>query len=86
MPIPIDRGRFKAGSQYSRGDEVTFGGNIYRAVKDTSSKPGEDDDWRVAANRGRDGRDGKDGATGPQGPEGRPGRDLTQLGPDGKKW
>jgi integrin beta 3 len=86
LPIPIDRGKYKSGEVYQRGDEVTFGGNIYRAVKATASKPGDDDTWRVAVNRGRDGRDGKDGAQGPQGPEGRPGRDLTQLGPDGRKW
>lgn len=86
LPIPIYRGRYKAGDVYRRGDEVTFGGNVFRALKETTSKPGESDDWFIATNRGRDGRDGKDGAPGPQGPEGKPGRDLTQLGPDGKKW
>jgi collagen type III alpha len=86
IPIPIDRGRYKLGEKYQRGDEVTHGGNIYRAVKATASKPGDDDDWRVAVNRGRDGRDGKDGAPGAPGPEGKPGRDLTQLGFDGRKW
>jgi len=86
LPIPIDRGRWKAGESYCRGDEVTHAGNIYRAMRDTNGKPSEDDAWRVSVNKGRDGRDGKNGEQGPQGPEGRAGRDLTQLGPDGKKW
>jgi len=88
LPIPIYRGRYKSGDEYSRGDEVSFGGNIYRCVKNlgTKSKPGEDDDWLVCVNRGRDGRDGKEGPQGPEGKPGRDGRDLTQLGPDGRKW
>ena len=88
LPIGIYRGRYKAGEAYARGDEVMHGGgNIYRALRDTQAKPGDDGkEWSLAANRGRDGRDGKDGVPGPQGPEGRAGRDLTQLGPDGSKW
>jgi integrin beta 3 len=86
LPIPIHRGLFKPGATYQRGDEVKFGGHIYRALKDTTARPSEGDEWTLAAHRGRDGRDGKDGAQGPQGAEGRPGRDLTQLGPDGRKW
>lgn len=86
LPIPIHRDKWAAG-KYERGDEVSHGGQIFRAMRDTEGKPGPQcDDWRVAASRGRDGRDGKDGERGPQGPEGRPGRDLTQLGPDGRKW
>ena len=84
LPIPIYRGKWSE-RKYERGDEVTHGGNAYRALCDTESKP-PGDDWCIATNRGRDGHDGKDGQTGPQGPEGRPGRDLTQIGPDGRKW
>lgn len=88
LPIPIFRGRYKQGETYQRGDEVMWGGgNIYRCLKETIEKPNDSGEfWCLAANRGRDGRDGKDGERGPQGPEGKPGRDLTQLGPDGKKW
>lgn len=86
LPVPIYRGRYKVGGAYRRGDEVTLGGNVYRAARDTQEKPGEGDEWIVAVNRGRDGRDGKDGAPGPQGPEGRPGRDMTQLAHDGTKY
>ena len=86
IPIPIYRGRWEQ-SKYARGDEVTFGGQVFRAICETEDKPGPTSkQWAVAANRGRDGRDGKDGATGPQGPAGPPGRDLTQLGPNGNKW
>ena len=35
---------------------------------------------------GHDTRDGVRGEKGERGAEGRPGRDLTQMGPDGKKW
>ena len=87
MPIPIFRGKWEEKREYHRGDEVSHGGLVFRAMVDTDEKPGlTSSSWCVAANRGRDGRDGKDGAMGPQGPEGKPGRDLTQLGPDGKKW
>ncbi len=88
LPIPMFRGKWNTErGAYSRGDEVLFGGQVFRAVRDTAQKPGPSSDhWEVAASRGRDGRDGKDGAQGPQGPEGKPGRDLTQLGPDGAKW
>lgn len=85
FPVPIYRGIWKDAA-YHRGDEVTHGGKIFRALQDTLAKPGQSDDWRVATERGRDGRDGKDGPAGPQGPEGRAGRDLTQLGPNGGKW
>jgi integrin beta 3 len=86
LPVPLHRGVWKSGT-YQRGDEVYHGGQLFRAIKDTDSKPGPtSDDWLIGAARGRDGRDGKDGAVGPQGPEGKPGRDLTQLGPDGRKW
>lgn len=87
FPVTIFKDRWQEGAKHERGDEVTFGGQVFRALRDTDTKPGpQSNDWRVAAARGRDGRDGKDGERGPQGPEGRPGRDLTQLGPDGRKW
>jgi collagen type III alpha len=86
LPIPIFRGPWKEG-KHLRGDEVTFGGQVFRAMKDTEDKPGPtSSDWRVGANRGRDGRDGKDGLKGDQGPPGPRGQDATQLGPNGGKW
>lgn len=85
LPLVIDRGVYKAGSAYQKGDGVTYAGSFFIAQYDTSEKP-ETSDWRLAIKRGRDGKDGKDGASGAAGPEGKPGRDLTQIGPDGRKW
>lgn len=86
LPIPIFQGKWEA-RLYELGDEVSHGGNVFRALRTTEEKPGPmSKDWMVATNRGRDGRDGKDGERGPEGKEGRPGRDLTQIGFDGKKW
>lgn len=85
LPFPIFRDKWQEGKYY-RGDEVTFGGQVFRALLDTTSKPGHSSDWAIGATRGRDGRDGKDGQKGDQGPPGPRGMDLTQLGQDGKKW
>ena len=81
FPIPIYKGVFDPDVEYEACDQVTFGGSIWIAKTATRAKP-EDNAaaWTLASKRGRDGK------TGPQGPEGRAGRDLTQLGPDGKKW
>ena len=86
IPALIERGIYKAGNAYKRGDGVTYSGSFWIAQADTESKPGEGSDWRLAVKRGRDGKDGKHGAKGDTGPPGRPGRDLTQLGQDGSKW
>ena len=85
IPVPIYRGKWIE-QQYERGDEVTHGGNVFRALRNTTEKPGISNDWCIATNRGRDGRDGKNGEPGKQGPAGPRGRDLTQLGHDGSKW
>lgn len=49
-----------SGGSYEQGDGVTFAGSFWIAQKDTSSKPGESSDWRLAVKRGQDGRDGRD--------------------------
>lgn len=55
LPILLDRGVYQDGSSYQRGDGVTFGGSLWVAQKDTSSKPGgENPDWRLAVKKGRD--------------------------------
>ncbi len=86
LPIPLDRGQFKAGTDYVRGDATTYGGSLWIAQKSTVDKPGTSDAWRLAVKCGRDGKNGKDGERGERGAEGRDGRDLTQLGLDGSKW
>lgn len=58
LPCIIDRGIFKAESEYMRGDAVTFGGCLWIAQKDApEGKPGDGEGWRLAVKKGRDGRD-----------------------------
>lgn len=76
LPTVIDRGVFKEGKAYQRGDAVSFGGSLWIAQADTAEgKPdaGEASCWRMAVKRGRDGKDGKDGAAGQRGPQGEKG-------------
>ncbi|UJF37672.1 hypothetical protein JKV45_21415 [Pseudomonas aeruginosa] len=64
VPVVIDRGVFKAGSEYKSGDGVTWGGSYWIAQKDApEGKPGEpgSEGWRLAVKKGRDGKDGKNG-------------------------
>ena len=76
-----DRGVYKAGETYLRGDAVSFGGSLWIAQCDTTEKPGNgNDSWRMAVKHGRDGRDGTDGEKGERGAEGRPGKDFTPGG------
>jgi integrin beta 3 len=57
LPIVIDRGVFKDGESYERGDGVTWAGSFWIAREATFSKPGDDTTWRLAIKRGRDGKD-----------------------------
>lgn len=82
----LDRGIFKADSEYSPGDVATWDGSMWIAQKNTSDKPGTSDAWRLSVKRGRDGRDGLKGEKGERGAQGRDGKDLTQMGPDGGRW
>jgi len=75
-------------SMYQQGDTTTWDGSLWVAMRDADAgcKPGTDDTWQLAAKRGRDGKDGLRGEKGERGAEGRAGKDLTQMGPDGRKW
>lgn len=57
--VPLDRGVYREGEEYLRGDFVSFGGSGFIAQKDTKEKPETSADWRLAVKRGRDGRDGE---------------------------
>lgn len=59
LPVLIDRGVYKAGEKYKRGDCVTWGGSLWIAQKETEAKPETDDSWRLAVKKGRDGKDSK---------------------------
>lgn len=58
MPVILDRGVYKAGVEYERGDAVTWGGSLWIAQEPTSEKPDSGKGWRLSVKRGRDGKDG----------------------------
>lgn len=61
LAVVLDRGVYRDGATYARGDAVSFGGSLWIAqADDVTEKPGGDG-WRLAVKKGRDGRDGKDG-------------------------
>ena len=61
VPGFVDRGVYREGESYQKGDGATFGGGFFIAQQDTDSKPEESAGaWRLAVKRGRDGKDGKD--------------------------
>jgi len=71
VPVQIYQGVWKEGTQYSRGDTVSFGGSSWVAKCDTDGKPEISRDWQLATKRGRDGKDGKPGADGRDGKDGK---------------
>lgn len=57
LPMMIDRGVYRAGQAYQKGDCVTFGGSLWIAQANTEAKPdGADSGWRLGVKRGRDGK------------------------------
>jgi hypothetical protein len=63
LPVPIDRGVYREGQSYAKGDAVSFGGSAWIAQQDDPpSKPGmPDSGWRLAVKAGRPGKDGERG-------------------------
>lgn len=58
MNVVLDRGVWREGHTYERGDGVSFGGSTWIAQTDVpTSKPGTNGDWRLAVKKGRDGKD-----------------------------
>lgn len=57
MPVILDRGIYKAGTVYTPGDVVTWGGSMWIAQEETNGKPGEKG-WRLAVKHGQNGKDG----------------------------
>jgi hypothetical protein len=88
IPVTIHRGIYRDDQVYERGDQTTRDGSQWTLMTDVQhDKPGvEGSGWQLSSKRGRDGRDGLRGDTGARGAEGRAGKDLTQIGPDGRKW
>ena len=58
VPVVLDRGVYRADTDYAKGDAVTYGGSVWIAQTDTKTKPDGSADWRLAVKKGRDGRDG----------------------------
>lgn len=59
VPIVLDRGVYRGGENYRKGDLVTFGGSGWIAQEETSDKPELSKAWRLAVKRGRDGKDAR---------------------------
>lgn len=57
LPCIIDRGPFRAGDRYLKGDAVSYGGSLWIAQVDTADKPDGGAGWRLAVKKGRDGKD-----------------------------
>lgn len=57
LPVVLERGVYKVGHEYARGDAVTFDGSYWIAQKDSpAGRPGQSPDWRLAVKKGRDGK------------------------------
>lgn len=54
VPIVIDRGIWREGTAYTKGDALTYGGDFWIAQTDTEARPGTCKDWRLAVRKGRD--------------------------------
>lgn len=61
LPIPIYRGTYDVDKQYERGDNVTWAGATWAALKDSpAGAPGaQDSDWKQAVKRGDRGKKGE---------------------------
>lgn len=58
LPIVFDRGVFREGGKYLKGNGVTWGGSYWIAQKDGPGKPDTPDSgWRLAVKKGQNGRD-----------------------------
>jgi len=56
--VVLDRGVWKEGGAYQKGDGTSWAGSFWIAQRDTTDKPQTSDAWRLAVKRGRDGADG----------------------------
>lgn len=60
----IDRGVFKSGDAYEKGDAVSYGGCLWIAQKDNpEGVPGGSKEFRLAVKKGRDGKDLRESAS-----------------------
>lgn len=59
LPGLVDRGVYRAGETYQKGDVTTWGGSLWIAQTETSDKPDSGTGWRLAVKKGRDGREAR---------------------------
>jgi hypothetical protein len=86
LPTVTYQGIWREG-EYKIGDQVTYDGTQWIAMRDTNTQPGtQESGWQLCVKKGRDGRQGDRGPQGKPGKDGRDGRDLTQLAFDGSKY
>lgn len=56
--VLLDKGVFRDGEKYMKGDCVTWAGSLFIAQKDAAEgRPEVSQDWRLAVKRGRDGKE-----------------------------
>lgn len=56
LPGIVDRGPFRVGEGYEKGDAVSYGGSLWIAQEPTGDKPDGSKAWRLAVKKGRDAR------------------------------
>lgn len=56
LPCIIDRGPYRTGEKYQKGDAVSYGGSLWIAQDATDEKPDGGKGWRLAVKKGRDAR------------------------------
>jgi hypothetical protein len=56
-PFVFDAGIWVDGLDYQKGAGVSYRGSYWIAQQDTTQKPGDGPDWRLAVKRGRNGKD-----------------------------
>lgn len=62
LPVVIDRGYWREGTEAKTGDGWTHDGTWWIAQRDTKAAPARDSaDWRIGARKGRDGQPGPPG-------------------------
>jgi len=60
LPVVIDRGVYREGTEYRKGSGVTWAGSFWIAQRDNPGKPDTaDSGWRLAVKKGQNGKDAK---------------------------
>ena len=58
IPVPLYRGVYRDGEEYTQGDTVTFSGSVWHCnVDGTKSRPRTNTDWQLMVKEGSPGKD-----------------------------